>query len=131
MLGGQKNIRKWYQLITKADPNKYFFLQVGAIHTQSMNVRDLLSFYRMMCSEHANLMVIPHYLESEADFNELISISNILFAVYRNFHDSSNMLAKAAVFNKPILVSNQYLKVALVKRLNPQIKVKANKEPLL
>lgn len=109
MIGGQKNIRKWYQLITKADPNKYFFLQVGAIHTQSMNMRDLLSFYRMMCSEHENLMVIPRYLESEAEFNELILISNFIFAVYRNFYDSSNMLAKAAVFNKPILVSNQYL----------------------
>jgi glycosyltransferase involved in cell wall biosynthesis len=109
MIGGQKNIRKWYQLIAKADPNKYFFLQVGAIHTQSMNMLDLLSFYRMMCSEHANLMVMPFYLESEAEFNELISISDSLFAVYRNFSDSSNMLAKAAAFSKPILVSNQYL----------------------
>lgn len=109
MIGGQKNIQKWYELIAKSDPKKYFFLQVGAIHTQSMNLRDLLSFYRMTFSEHINFMVIPRYLESEADFNELISISDILFAVYRNFYDSSNMLAKAAVFNKPILVSNQYL----------------------
>ncbi len=109
MIGGQKNIQKWFQLIVKADPSKYFFLQVGAIHTQSMNVLDLLSFYRMTFSDHINFMVIPHYLESESNFNELISISDILFAVYRKFHDSSNMLAKAAVFNKPILVSDQYL----------------------
>jgi glycosyltransferase involved in cell wall biosynthesis len=54
-------------------------------------------------------MVMPFYLESEAEFNELISISDSLFAVYRNFSDSSNMLAKAAAFSKPILVSNQYL----------------------
>lgn len=109
MIGGQKNIQKWNQLISKADPQKYFFLQVGAIHTQSMNMRDYLSFYRMMFSKSENLMAIPRYLESEADFNELISISNILFAVYRNFDNSSNMLAKAAVFNKPILVSSRYL----------------------
>ncbi len=109
MIGGQKNIQKWHQLISKADPQKYFFLQVGAIHTQSMNMRDLLSFYRMICSTYDNFLVIPRYLESEIDFNELISISDILFAVYRNFYDSSNMLAKAAIFNKPILVSSRYL----------------------
>lgn len=114
MIGGQKNVQRWYELIRVADSSKYFFLQAGNIHTQSMNLLDLFTFYSAMCSGFENLMVIPHYMEREVDFNEMLSISDVIFAVYRNFYDSSNMLAKASVFGKPILVSDRYLMGRLV-----------------
>lgn len=109
MIGWQKNIQKWFEVIKLSDPKKYFFLQVGEIATGKMSSRDLLEFYSAMYASVENLIIIPKFLEDESAFNELISVSDILFAVYRNFHDSSNMLTKASEFSKPIIVSNRYL----------------------
>lgn len=46
---------------------------------------------------------------SEPVMNALISETNVIFAAYRNFPNSSNVLTKAAVFEKGILVSDGYL----------------------
>ena len=52
-----------------------------------------------------NLWIQPEYLADERQFNEIISISSVIFAVYRDFARSSNMLSKAAYFEKPLLVA--------------------------
>ncbi len=48
-------------------------------------------------------------LPDEKVFNKIIDICDVIFAVYRDFRISSNMLGKAAHFRKPILVSDRYL----------------------
>jgi hypothetical protein len=53
--------------------------------------------------------VYPDYLPDETSFNSIIATANVIFAVYRDFYRSSNMLAKAAYFEKPILVADRCL----------------------
>ncbi|WP_071515723.1 glycosyltransferase [Geitlerinema sp. PCC 9228] len=48
------------------------------------------------------------YIPDEPQFNALINTCDILFAAYENFPYSSNLLAKAAAFEKPIVVSQGY-----------------------
>lgn len=45
----------------------------------------------------------------EPVMNSLISETNVIFAAYRNFPNSSNLLTKAAIFEKGIMVSDGYL----------------------
>jgi len=45
----------------------------------------------------------------ETVFNAVINVSDIIFAVYRDFSRSSNMLSKSANFEKPVLVANDGL----------------------
>ena len=42
-------------------------------------------------------------------FNALVRNCDIIFAAYTNFPNSSNMLTKAALFEKPVIVSDGYL----------------------
>lgn len=109
MIGAQKNIRNWYRLIRIADPKKWYFIQIGEIQTSSMEVIEFVEMYRALLSSPENLLIYPKYLDSESQFNEIISLSDIIFAAYRKFNKSSNMLAKSAAFNKPILVSKNSL----------------------
>jgi glycosyltransferase involved in cell wall biosynthesis len=48
------------------------------------------------------------YIPDEPQFNALIDTCDLLFAAYENFPYSSNLLAKAATFEKPIVVSQGY-----------------------
>lgn len=116
MIGWTKNIDTWYKLVKLADPKKWFFLQVGKIIPTGMSAADLYSIYAATHTNKENLMIIPTYLEDESSFNELISISDIIYAVYRNFPNSSNMLTKAAGFFKPIIVSSGHLMAQRVEK---------------
>jgi len=115
-IGGQKNIARWSELITLADPKEWFFVQVGEIHAGTFSTEDMVAFERLFNDPRENLLLHTHYLSDERDFNAIIQVADILFAVYRNFRNSSNMLGKAAYFEKPILVSDGYLMGDRVRR---------------
>jgi glycosyltransferase involved in cell wall biosynthesis len=52
----------------------------------------------------------------EQSMNEVVAASDIIFAAYRDFPNSSNILTKAAVFRKPVLVSDGYLRAERVRK---------------
>ncbi len=108
-IGGQKNIARWCELIALADPTQWFFVQVGEVHANTFSLEDTVAFDRLIANPPENLLLHAQYLSDEREFNAIIRIVDILFAVYRNFCFSSNMLGKAAYFEKPILVSGGYL----------------------
>lgn len=108
-IGGQKNLARWFEVIAHADPARWFFVQVGEIHRSTLTAEDLVALERAQVSKQENLLLHEGYLPDERTFNEVIATSDLIFAVYRDFRISSNMLGKAAHFNKPILVSDRYL----------------------
>ena len=56
-----------------------------------------------------NLIIFNEWLNSEAVFDSLVQQSDYLFAYYRNFKKSSNVLTKGAFYKKPVIVSEKYL----------------------
>lgn len=108
-IGGGKNLARWYELIQRADAAKWFFLQIGEVHENSLTPEDIAERQRVMQDKPENLFIHPAYLPDEKTFNEIIQLSDVLFAVYRNFRISSNMPGKAAAFDRPILVAKDYL----------------------
>ena len=108
-LGGNKNLARWYQLIERADPKDFYFVQVGEKFEDTLTVDDALELAKIQKYCPENLYIKLEYLPDEANFNEVIQASDIIFAVYRNFKISSNMPGKAAAFSKPILVAEGHL----------------------
>ena len=49
------------------------------------------------------------HIPDEPSFNGVIQASDVIFAAYLDFPNSSGILTKAAVFRKPIIVSDGYL----------------------
>lgn len=108
-IGKQKNLARWYQLIEKCDARSWFFVQIGRLNKNNMTQDDLISLDRIQRQPPSNLFIWPEFLPDERSFNAIIAISDVIFAVYRDFDRSSNMLAKAAYFEKPLLVADDAL----------------------
>jgi glycosyltransferase involved in cell wall biosynthesis len=45
----------------------------------------------------------------EESLNAVVASSDVVFAAYRNFPNSSNIMTKSAVFERPIVVSDGFL----------------------
>lgn len=113
LLGGtldhRKNIEGFCTLAEAAAPDAFLFAMVGRLYESSFTDADRAALETFRRNARGNTFLLPEYLTDERDFNALIAASDILFAVYKKFRGSSNMLTKAAYFGKPILVSDGYL----------------------
>jgi hypothetical protein len=104
-IGKQKNLARWFELIALANPKDWFFVQIGRLNHNNLLPEDQLALANIVKHPLENLWIQPEYLIDERQFNEVIALSSVIFAVYRDFARSSNMLSKAAYFEKPILVA--------------------------
>jgi len=108
-IGKQKNLVRWYELIKLCDVKDWFFVQMGRLNKNNMTQQDLAALKRVCRNPPSNLFIYPDYVTDETVFNAVINVSDIIFAVYRDFSRSSNMLSKSANFEKPVLVANDGL----------------------
>ena len=115
-IGSNKNLSHWFKVINQAKSGDWFFVQIGEVHEQNLSAEDLTAYHHALKIKPDNLFVHAEYLNDEKIFNEVILLSDVLFAVYRNFSLSSNMPGKAAAFNKPILVADGFLMGARVRQ---------------
>ena len=116
----RKNIQTFCQLAQLADPGKWFFAIVGKIHNASFSSGELDSImdsiFFLLTESRDNFFVYNNFLKDEKDLNSIINESSVLFCAYRDFKGSSNMLSKAAYFDKPIIVSKGYIMEAMVEK---------------
>jgi hypothetical protein len=108
-IGKQKNLAQWVALILNVDPAQWYFVQVGRISHNNLLPEDTQALARIQQQSPENLYLHADYLQDETSFNAIIAAADVIFAVYRDFYRSSNMLSKAAYFEKPILVADQCL----------------------
>ena len=105
-IGGNKNISCWSNIVENLNSSEWFFALVGKQDWSTFTDEDIRGIERAQLRE--NVFVYDHYVKDERILNLIISKSSLVFAVYRNFHGSSNMLAKSASFSVPIVVSGEF-----------------------
>jgi hypothetical protein len=108
-IGKQKNLARWVDVVLNLDPTQWYFVQIGRINVNNLTPADEQALALLKQQQPANLFIYADYLPDETVFNAIIEVSDIIFAVYRDFYRSSNMLSKAAFFEKPILVADDCL----------------------
>ncbi|MCX7222907.1 MAG: hypothetical protein NTW89_08540 [Burkholderiales bacterium] len=115
-IGKSKNLAKWYELIQVADASRWYFVQIGEVLRDNLLKEDVNALQNIEANHPENLYRHTEYLSHEQDFNAAIQAADIVFAVYRDFKISSNMLGKAARFKKPLVVADNYLMGERVRR---------------
>jgi hypothetical protein len=115
-ISSNKNLSEWFKLIALANPAEWFFVQLGEVHENNLSPEDTVAYHHALDAKPEHLLIHAQYLPDERLFNEVIALSDVLFAVYRKFSLSSNMLGKAAAFEKPILVADGYLMATRVNK---------------
>lgn len=86
----------------------YFFVFAGKLGESSFLPHELMKIQNIVDSIPHNCFFYFERIPDEDQFNSLVYICDILFAVYNNFPNSSNILTKAAIFQKPVVVSNNF-----------------------
>jgi hypothetical protein len=103
-LNRRKGTELFRQCIEKMSPQSYFFFMAG----RSSLEKDEEEQFRHLEETRDNCLFSFEKIPDESSFNALVSGSHLIFAVYRHFTGSSNLLTKAAAFHKPIIVSKSF-----------------------
>lgn len=105
---GSVNARKGTGVLLRTIPllpaDDYFFLIAGKSSLSPEETEQLQAFKRT----HTNCVFALERIPDEPCFNALVAESSLIFAAYRQFSGSSNMLTKAAAFGKPVVVSKGF-----------------------
>lgn len=73
-------------------------------------------FIKRAIAEDPRIVFHPERISGETSYNALVKACDVLWAVYRDSPHSSNTLAKAAFFEKPMIVADGYLMGLLTRK---------------
>lgn len=88
---------------------KYYFCMIGHHHDLAYDVSTEFRFLLQSLALKKNTLFYFNKIHEDKDYDALVCSADILYAAYRDFPWSSNTLAKAAYFKKPIIVSEGHL----------------------
>jgi glycosyltransferase involved in cell wall biosynthesis len=115
-LDKRKGLLTFMHSIERLNTNNFFFVFAGKLNESSFSSEDLAYIREITANHTDNLFFYPQRIPDEAQFNSLIVASDLLFASYIDFTVSSNLIGKAAMFRKPIIVSQGFYMEELVER---------------
>jgi glycosyltransferase involved in cell wall biosynthesis len=103
-LSPHKGVMNFLEVVRLADAQRYFFALIGEVFWAQYG-DDEPKLRAFVATPPSNCFVRTEYIEGDRGVNAVIAASDIMFAVYKDFPNSSNSLNKASIFEKPILVS--------------------------
>lgn len=102
------------EVAMRAEAERFAFLFAGHVSWQLFDPEQRVCFQRAK-AEASNAFFHCERVPDERAYNSLVQACDVLFAAYVDFPHSSNTLTKAAVFEKPIIVSEGHLMAARVR----------------
>lgn len=82
-----------------------FFVFAGAMDLNKMSTEEQTFVTELISRQPENCFFHLQRIEEEAEFNALVKIVDLVYAVYPGFTNSSGLLTKAGLFGKPCLVA--------------------------
>lgn len=101
----RKGIDLLTDMLKKQNTKNFLFVLAGPC-TPSDFSPSVADFLQNEVSNHSNVIYSPNTIPSEADFNAIIQVCDILYCAYKGHIHSSNVISKAAAFRKPVIVSD-------------------------
>ena len=118
LLAGAISRRKspslWIDLIEQADPHEWAFVQVGKVAWPTLS-SDIARKLQNTQHEHSQKFLMIDEYVPEAEFSSAFAVTDVVFAIYDNFSDSSNLIFHAAQHRKPLLVAASGVMASRVK----------------
>jgi hypothetical protein len=109
VLYGVKNIDLFLRVARELSGSNWVFAIIGEASTSLP-----LSGSEGLSGD--DFLYLPQRVATEAEYNSLILEADILWCVYRRWEASSNIVIKAGMLGKPVLVSGGYLNAERVRR---------------
>lgn len=107
-LSRRKGLLTMVDMVHRMNVDDFFFVFAGKLDMNSFSTEAQSFIRNFVVSKPENCLFLFERIPDEAQFNALVTACDVLFAVYDSFLSSSNLLTKAAIFERPILVSEGY-----------------------
>lgn len=122
-LSKRKGLLTLLEAAQKSVDENWFFVFAGSLSETTFHQdysqklpEEYLRVQAIAQSEPSNCFFHFEHIPDEPQFNALINLCDVVFAAYENFPYSSNILTKAAVFERPVIVSDGFCMGERVKR---------------
>ena len=115
-LGRRKNVLSFFDAAERYSGDDVLFLCLGQLHKADFSEAELERIYSIADKLGDKLYFHDGHVVSDEIFDTLFYLSEIIVAVYDRFPSSSNLITKAAMHGKPVIVSREYLMGEVVAR---------------
>lgn len=122
-LSKRKGILTLLEVARRMQNKDYFFVFTGPLQAHTFHQdynqvfpREFEYVQKIAADPPENCFFHVGHIVDGPPFNAVVDSCDILFAAYENFPYSSNILTKAAVFHKPVVVSEGYCMAQRVKQ---------------
>ncbi|HTP65140.1 MAG TPA: hypothetical protein VMJ66_07100 [Geobacteraceae bacterium] len=105
-LDRRKGLLTLLRVAKKSSGKDFFFVVAGKLVRESYSLEELSEIADCVDTRPENCYFGFEFIPSEASFNALVACSDIIHIAYERFYFSSNMLSKAAFFNKHVIASD-------------------------
>ena len=105
----QQGLLSFIKIAKKSSSDKYFYVFAGRFSSRDMNDAEMLEWEQFLESKPENCFFYLESIPEGAQYNAVFTALDIPYLVYDNFTSSSNRLTKAAIFQKPVIVSDSFL----------------------
>lgn len=119
----RKGMQMLLDIARKTTKENWFFVFVGKFAGESFEIGERAEIQQTLDDQPENCFFHFDFIQGEPQLNALVEASDILFAVYEKFAHSSNILTKAAIFEKPVIVSTGHCMEERVKAYNTGVSV--------
>ncbi len=109
LLGGlarRKGLLTLIRVVKQAAEQDWYFVVAGPLLDQTFSKAELAEIREFFQAQRGDCFAYLDKIQDDAEFNAVIQASDVLFAVYENFLHSSNLITKAAIYRKRILVNS-------------------------
>lgn len=131
-LAPRKGVLNFLRLAKDFDPEKGFFLLAGKFDINIFPVQERSEIQQLLqTAGRDNCCFRLQHIGSAQEFNALIDICDVLYLAYQNHYFSSGLLAKAALFHKPVIVTRGFCLGERVKKYNLGMTVASESYPEL
>lgn len=117
-LAKRKSLMELLEVAESLKDEPFYFLIAGEKHFYTFEPHEIARLEKLEKEGRENCFFYFNRVPDGIAFNELILISDIIFASYLQFKDSSNLLTKAAFFRKQIIVSEYAVMSKRVQKYN-------------
>lgn len=122
-LNQRKGVFTLLRIAREMNSSDFFFVFAGHFLRHDLGAADRLLWDAAVANPPENC---AFHLEtiSDVEFDSLAANCDVIYAAYRRFPHSSNLLGKAAQFSKPIIVSKGYCMEERVRRFSTGLAVR-------
>jgi glycosyltransferase involved in cell wall biosynthesis len=107
-IGKRKGILTLLDMAQKSAKENWLFVFAGQLDESAFLPEDIEKIRSIIKQKYHNCFFYFDYIPDGPKFNALVNVCDVLFTAYNNFPHSSNILTKAAIFKKAVIVSQGY-----------------------